>query len=273
MMPDFIFSLDLEDRRPKPLPPFRFLDTMPGILDFLDERQIRGSIFVIGSLAQECPDLVQECHQRGHEIACHGWEHVPLTTLEPETFRQHVRKAKSVLEDIVGEEVKGFRAPMASMVAETAWAPEILLDEGYSYSSSVIPTWNPQFGFPQSPKVPYKWPCGLLEMPIQLIGLWKLKVPFLGATYFRMLPVPVIRFAIWLHRNQTLGSYFHPWDFDTDEPFEVMPHIGKLGSRLLWYNRNKTYAKIAKIFPVGSQTTVGGYFESLDPTTLSTFNV
>jgi hypothetical protein len=41
-----------------------------------------------------------------------------------------------------------------------------------------------------------------------------------------------------------LWIYCHPYDFDPDEPFWVVPEVGKLGSRLLWYNRRRTFAKV-----------------------------
>ena len=44
--------------------------------------------------------------------------------------------------------------------------------------------------------------------------------------------------------TQLLWIYCHPYDFDPDEPFWVVPEAGRLGSRLLWYNRRRTFAKV-----------------------------
>ena len=47
-----------------------------------------------------------------------------------------------------------------------------------------------------------------------------------------------------LGSGQLLWIYCHPYDFDPDEPFWVVPEAGRLGSRLLWYNRRHTFTKI-----------------------------
>ena len=41
--------------------------------------------------------------------------------------------------------------------------------------------------------------------------------------------------------------YCHPYDFDPDEPFWVVPEAGKLGSRLLWQNRRRALARVERV--------------------------
>ncbi len=63
--------------------------------------------------------------------------------------------------------------------------------------------------------------------------------------YLRAIPTPASTLARrGVGRDQLLWIYCHPYDFDPGEEFWVVPDAGRLGSRLLWYNRRRTFAKI-----------------------------
>lgn len=47
----------------------------PRVLDALDERNMRGTFFCLGERAERYPELVREIHDRGHEVAVHGYRH------------------------------------------------------------------------------------------------------------------------------------------------------------------------------------------------------
>src|SRR5690554_7127094 len=47
--------------------------------------------------------------------------------------------------------VLGYRAPTFSLVPATVWATEVLVEEGFAYSSSVLPAKNLLHGFPGAP--------------------------------------------------------------------------------------------------------------------------
>src|SRR5690606_293026 len=104
------------------------------LLDWLDERSIRATVFVVGEVAVADPGLVREVAARGHELGLHNWTHVTLPRQTPEGFRDGVRRGKAVVEDLTGHEVLGFRAPTGSLVPASAWATDVLLEEGYRYS-------------------------------------------------------------------------------------------------------------------------------------------
>src|SRR5258708_25813814 len=116
------FTLDLEDHRPNETAELRYPTVMRAVLDWLDERSVRGTVFVVGEVAEAQPDLVREVAARGHEIALHCWRHVPLTALDPDTFRHETSKAKALLEELSGSSVCGYRAPTLSLLPATACA-------------------------------------------------------------------------------------------------------------------------------------------------------
>jgi len=239
------FTLDLEDHRPSPDADERYPTLTREVLEFLDARAVRGTFFVVGETAETHPELVTEIARRGHEIGLHGWRHQPLTELDPESFRVDVSRGKSLLEDLAGTPVVGFRAPTFSLVPDSRWAVDVLVDTGFTYSSSVLPARSPLFGDPSLPTTPFRWPNGLVELPCPVVRAGGLGLPYLGGVYLRAIPGPASSLARRsVGRDQLLWIYCHPYDFDPDEDFWVVPDAGRWGSRLLWYNRRRTFAKI-----------------------------
>lgn len=246
------FSLDLEDHRPDESAELRFPQITRRVLDFLDERNIVGTFFVVGQVAETEPDLVREVAARGHELGLHAYRHVPLTELDPDRFREETARGKAAIEDLTGDEVVGFRAPTYSLVPASIWAVDVLGDLGFAYSSSVLPAANPLFGFPGAPEVPFRWPNGLAELPAPLTGVGSARLPFLGGTYLRVLPWPAVVAA---RRVGDLGpvpwTYCHPYDFDPGERFWWVPDAGRMAP-LLWVGRRRMEAKIRRLLATGA---------------------
>lgn len=242
------FTLDVEDHREHAGHEIRYPRLTREVLDFLDARDVKGTFFVVGEVADAQPALVREIAARGHELALHGWRHVPLTELEPGAFRADVTRGKALLEDLAGTAVGGFRAPTFSLVRQSRWAVDVLADAGFTYSSSVLPATSPLFGDPALPTTPFRWPNGLPELPCPVVRGGPVGLPYLGGVYLRVLPglaSAAVRAVVG--RKQLLWIYCHPYDFDPLEPYWVVPDAGSLGSRLLWYNRRRTFAKVERL--------------------------
>ena len=54
---------------------FTATETLPALLDRLDERGIAATFFVEGINAEIYPELLREIAARGHELALHAWRH------------------------------------------------------------------------------------------------------------------------------------------------------------------------------------------------------
>ncbi len=239
------FTLDLEDHRPSADAEERYPALTREVLDFLDARDTRGTFFVVGETTDDHPDLIAEIAGRGHEIGLHGWRHQPLTELSPASFAADVIRGKARLEELAGAPVVGFRAPTFSLVPESRWAIDVLRDAGFTYSSSVLPARSPLFGDPTLPTTPFRWPNGLVELPCPVVRTGGIGLPYLGGVYLRAIPGAASAAARRsVGRDQLLWIYCHPYDFDPGEEFWVVPDAGRIGSRLLWYNRRRTFAKI-----------------------------
>ena len=260
-----IFSLDLEDHTGRYRADGRFVSVTLQILDFLDQLAISGTFFIVGRVAESCSSLVTDIARRGHEIACHSYDHTPIAHQTPIDFKLATQRAKQVLEDRVGKEVLGYRAPIFSLTAETDWATEVLKDIGFAYSSSVLPARNPLYGYPEAPKRPFRWSSGLLEFPCPVKKWGALEIPYLGGIYLRYLPLPVIKKTL----QSSLGDafpwiYIHPYDFDHEENFSFSPGVPRWVSILLWLNRKSTLSRISSLFDGTATTTFGKLADSLD---------
>jgi polysaccharide deacetylase family protein (PEP-CTERM system associated) len=126
--------------------PERVLDNTSRILDLLDEHSTRATFFVLGWVAERHPALVREIARRGHEVACHGYGHELIFDIGPEKFRADLKRSLSLLEDLGGRTVKGYRAPSFSITERSMWALDILLEEGFVYDSSMFPIRHDVYG-------------------------------------------------------------------------------------------------------------------------------
>jgi len=193
------------------------------VLGMFADADVRATFFTLGWVAERYPRLIHRIVAGGHEIASHGMHHVRVHDQTPEQFRADVRATKRLLEDTAGAPVRGYRAASFSINGETAWAFEILAEEGHEYSSSVYPIRHDLYGMPEAPRFAYR-PAragGLLEIPVTTVAVLGRNVPCGGGGYFRLLPYAYSRWAMRrVNRRdaQACIFYFHPWEVDPRQP-------------------------------------------------------
>jgi polysaccharide deacetylase family protein (PEP-CTERM system associated) len=251
------FTVDLEDHRPDASVAPRYPAATRAILEHLDRTGTKATFFVVGVVAAAAPELIREIAAAGHEVALHCWQHIPLVEHDAASFRADITKGKAFLEDLTGAPVVGYRAPTFSLVASTTWAPALLTEAGFTYSSSVLPTANPLYGFPEAPADAFLWPCGLAEFPVPIAGIRRIAIPYLGGTYLRVLPSRVIQLALARSPRRVPWAYLHPYDTDTGERYWVVPDAGPVMSPLLWVGRRRVLAKLDRLLDAGAGA-VGG---------------
>ena len=245
------FTFDLEGYGLKGVAAPPIEDAVEAILDAADG--IRGTVFVVGELARERPDLVAMCTMAGHEIALHGDRHVPIDQLGEHGFRDDLRRGRAAVEDAAGESLVGYRAPLFSLTRITPWAPAILADEGFSYSSSVLPARSPIRGLPGAPRAPFRWLDGPVELPCPLGGASRGMLPYLGGVYLRYLPLRLVRrWARGAGADEALWIYCHPYDADRTGARLELPHAGRVTTAILGLRRRGTPERIRAVLDLGA---------------------
>lgn len=110
---------------------------MPRLLELYEKYNIKSTFFFTGHIAKLYPEVVRMAYRNGHEVGSHGLTHdhqKAFDILTPEEQLRHLRESKSILEQIIGEEVISFRAP-ALRVSKSF--PSILREAGFKIDSSV----------------------------------------------------------------------------------------------------------------------------------------
>ena len=205
--------------------PMRVEKNTRRILEMLNRRGIRATFFVLGWVAERCPELIREISAEGHEIGCHGFSHRTIRRDEQAEFFIDVMRAKITLEDVAGIAVKSYRAPSYSVTAATLWALEILNEVGIQFDSSIFPIIHDQYGIPDAPRFPHYRRLGegrrIVEFPPSTLAACGVNFPVAGGGYFRLLPYRITAWAI--HRINEIESqpamfYLHPWELDPEQP-------------------------------------------------------
>lgn len=198
---------------------------MDFILNALAEKNIKATFYILGWLADRCPELVQKISAQGHEIGCHSYQHTPIDLLTPDTFAKDLKKAIDALEAVTGKKIKGFRAPSFSVMHKTSWAIDIIKDSGLQYDSSIFVTSHPDYGVRDFPTDITKV-NDFIEVPLKKSPLFGTQVPVCGGGYFRMLPYGLTRAALKQDlKNGPVVMYFHPWEFDPEQPRVALPPV------------------------------------------------
>lgn len=220
------------------------------ILDLLDKHNVKGTFFTLGWVAEKCPGLVKAIYDRGHEVACHSYNHRLIYDMTPEEFREDTRKAKAILEDITGSRVMGYRAPSYSIVKSSLWAIDILIEEGFRYDSSIFPVHHDRYGIPGASRFKYSIDGkagSLVEVPMSTLNIFGHNLPVAGGGYFRLFPGWFTSFSIRRINNKDKEPaifYMHPWEIDEEQP-------RMKGSRLSMFrhyvNLNSTMSKLSSL--------------------------
>jgi polysaccharide deacetylase family protein (PEP-CTERM system associated) len=200
------------------------------LLELLARHQVRSTFFLLGDVVRSHPSLVRSIAAAGHELACHGMSHRPLWALEPASFREELRAFRAALRDAVGSDAAiGYRAPTFSLDRSTAWAIDVLAEEGFHYDSSVFPMRVRLYGVAGAPRGVYR-PSStdpgrpdahgrIVEFPVAVGSLGPFSVPVAGGFYLRALPIGVLTSVLdGVARLRPFALYLHPWECVRDLP-------------------------------------------------------
>ena len=204
--------------------PSRVRQNTDRILQILSDKNVKGTFFVLGMVADTQRDLVLDIVEQGHEVACHGYSHKLIYNQGIEEFRDETFKAKSILEDIVQRPVIGYRAASYSITKKSLWALDVLVEAGFKYDSSIYPVLHDRYGIPDSKELPYalQAPSGgsLIEFPLSVYKMLKYRLPISGGGYFRLYPYFFSKYTLSSlnKKDKPFIFYVHPWEIDDEQP-------------------------------------------------------
>lgn len=195
------------------------------LLDLFELHGVRATFFVLGWVAEREPGLVREIHACGHEVACHGFSHRLVYEQSRVEFSEETRRSKELLEDLIGQAVLGYRAASYSIVRESLWALDILVELGFRYDSSIFPVHHDRYGIPNAERMPHRLSTperrSIVEWPLSTAKLLAFRLPVAGGGYFRLLPYWLTRWglgSINRREQRPFIFYLHPWEVDPGQP-------------------------------------------------------
>jgi polysaccharide deacetylase family protein (PEP-CTERM system associated) len=268
-----IFSVDVEDwfhilDLPSAPGPSRW-DSLPSrieqdftrLLELFSETDVKVTCFFLGWVARRFSHLVKEADKRGHEIASHGCSHRLVYEMTRREFLQDAMESKRILEDITGRQVVGYRSAGFSVVEETPWFFDALIEAEYRYDSSVFPATRGHGGLRTGQLAPFfvgSHCGGLIEFPITVAKILGIPMCFFGGGYLRIFPLSLIEAMTSrvLAEGRPVVFYIHPREVDPSHPRLPMG----LGRRFKSYvNLRSSEAKIRHLLHRFTMTT----FQSL----------
>ena len=243
-----------------------YLDVVvPRVLDFLEQRDLKITFFVVGQDAAlpENAKALRALADAGHEIGNHSFHHEPwLHLYSPEQIEEELQRAEEAIEAVTGQRPTGFRGPGFSFSQQLL---QTLARRGYSYDCSTFPTFlgplarlyyfftsdlTPEekadrkqlFGkFSEGFRSlkPYPWPDiqpELLEIPVTTMPLFKVPIHvsyllYLGQ-YSQTIALAYFRMALRLCQVFRVepSLLLHPLDFmgqEDDSDLAFFPAMGR----------------------------------------------
>ncbi len=185
----------------------------------LTDTTIKSTLFTTANFAMHFPEAIRQLGVQ-HEIASHTFYHSSFNN-------EHLLQSRLQLEEICGKKVTGLRMPRMKEVAM-----EEVKKAGYTYDSSINPTWLPgrynNFHLPRTMYVDK----GMLRIPASVSPIIRMPLFWLS---FKNLPYAVFkRLALQtLKKDGYLCLYFHPWEFTNIEAYGLPAFTKKLNGQPL----------------------------------------
>lgn len=196
-----------------------------GILNKLDECQIKATFFCVGEMGRLFPEVIRKIQGRGHEIGCHSNIHTWLNKMTEADCREDTYRAVDSLEQRIGEKVKSYRAPAFSIGENNKWAFEILATNGIEKDASIFPAARDFGGFSSFGQ---KEPCvveyngiKLKEFPVCTTHVLGKEMAYSGGGYFRFFPLSFVKKE--MSKSKYAMCYFHIGD--------LLPEAGGVPSK------------------------------------------
>ena len=187
------------------------LNGLDKLLKLLNKYDARATFFVTANFALKHERIIKEL-SKNHEIASHSVSHSSFS-------ENDLKKSKIILEKIIGKEVKGFRMPRLKKVN-----PKEIIKAGYTYDSSINPTFVPgRYNNFSETRIPH-YKDNLLIIPTSVTPVVRFPIFWLD---FKILPLFFFKFLSKINFicDRYIHLYFHPWEFTNLSKFNIPWYI------------------------------------------------
>ncbi len=176
------------------------------ILDLLKKHQFKATFFSTATFAIHASQIIERIKNEGHELASHGYYHSKFSD-------EDLLASKLKLQTLSGMEITGFRMPRMMPVNNN-----VLAEAGYTYNSSINPTWLPGRYNNLNVSRVFFAEGNVMQLPASVSPL--LRLPLFWLSFHN--------FPLWFYqylakrtykKDGYLNLYFHPWEFtDLNNP-------------------------------------------------------
>ena len=190
------------------------------LLELINRHNIKATFYSTAFFAQKNTEVLRRIAEK-HEIASHGFYH---SSFQP----NDVADSKNVLQEITGLPVKGFRMARLKPIDKS-----LLVNAGYSYDSSLNPTFLPgRYNNLDKPRNPFNAE-GLVNLPASVATIFRIPLFWIS---FKVFPLSVYKVLALkaLKKDKYLNIYFHPWEFADISSYKLPFYVKRVsGKRLL----------------------------------------
>lgn len=218
-------------------------------LDVIDEilnaAGIACTLFTTANFALKYPDKIATLSQR-HEIASHTFFH--------SSFKQEdLLNSRKVLEEITSAKVYGLRMPRMKKVAAA-----LIKEAGYTYDSSINPTWIP--GRYNNLSLPRKYYLEeeIIKFPVSVSANFRIPLFWLAFknfpySYYKKIAIQALK------KDGYLSLYFHPWEFTDLANYQLPAMVKRISGTEL---SEKLMRFISNLKEEGDFITINSFLES-----------
>jgi polysaccharide deacetylase family protein (PEP-CTERM system associated) len=214
---------------------YSFLDGINTYCEILQKYKVPSSFFIVGEIAESLSSTLREIVKEKHEISSHGMNHIRPITISLSEFYKELDRSKKTLEDLLGTQIDGYRAPCFSMDRQRL---DLVQKAGFSYDSSRIDFGaHPLYETIDMDGYELVIPNifrdnNFFEFQANTYSVYGKNMPISGGGYLRLLPWGVSKKLIksYLNQSKYYMLYIHPFEL-SPKPNPPFPSTSK------WYNR------------------------------------
>jgi peptidoglycan/xylan/chitin deacetylase (PgdA/CDA1 family) len=169
------------------------------VSELLDDTGINCTLFTTANFALKYPSAIADLSTK-HEIASHSFFHSSFN-------KKDLSNSRQVLENIISKKVLGLRMPGMKKIEAG-----LISAAGYTYDSSVIPTWLSGRDNPFRLLRTCYNENGITRIPLSVSANFRIPLYWLAFknfpySYYKKLALQS------LNKDGYLSLYFHPWEF------------------------------------------------------------